>query len=50
MKGIERLWTVITVLLLFAVFAAPIQASDPITGEPDLAGRIDNRLDPFTEA
>jgi immune inhibitor A len=48
MKVTTRLWTVLTVLLLFAVLAAPIHASGPINGEPDNAGKIDNRPDPLT--
>lgn len=49
MKGMGRLWTVITVLLLFAVFVAPLQAAAPGTDEPDLALREDNRMDPLTQ-
>ena len=35
MKVTTRLWTVLTVLLLFAVLVAPIHASGPVTDEPD---------------
>ncbi len=49
MKVTTRLWTVLTVLLLFSVLVAPIHASGPVTDEPTQAPKLDNRPDPLTD-
>ena len=49
MKTTRKLWILLTIVLLFAMFAAPIQANG--RGERDEAGpagRNDNRPDPLT--
>jgi immune inhibitor A len=46
----RNLWLVLTVVLMFAMFAAPLQASSLNTrGEPNPAGKEDNRHDPLTD-
>jgi immune inhibitor A len=49
MKARHMLWTILTCVMLLALFAAPLQASSLSKGEPDPAGRIDNRPDPLTD-
>jgi immune inhibitor A len=47
MKVTRKLWILLTIVLLFAMFAAPIQASGG-DNEPAAAGRSDNLADPLT--
>ena len=47
MKTTRKLWILLTIVLLFAMFAAPIQANGR-GDEPDPAGRSDNKPDPLT--
>ena len=48
MKFPKRFWTVLTVLLLFAICVAPIQAAAPGIDGPTGAPREDDRMDPLT--
>jgi immune inhibitor A len=48
MKLSHSPWLVLTVILLFALFAIPTQANGPVQGQPDQAGHIDNLPDPLT--
>ena len=47
MKVTRKLWILLTIVLLFAMFAAPIQASGG-GDEPNPAGVQDNLPDPLT--
>src|SRR5512136_1247374 len=49
MKVSRKLWILLTIVLLFAISAAPIQASGRGgRDQPDPAGRNDNKPDPLT--
>jgi immune inhibitor A len=49
MKARQKFWTILTVVMLFALFAAPLQAS-PLTAteKPNPAAHEDNKPDPLT--
>ena len=48
MKFTNRIWTLLTFVLLFAMLVMPIQAGSPPTDDADLAPRQDNKADPIT--